>query len=127
MFIKRREKKILINKLNEERNVNTITIPTNFSFNNKPKPNIFRYSKSMSHSDQTGKLTPLVVSLSSEDKSQKVKGVDLICIVEFSGSMSYPSSKIELVKESLKYLVNLMNEEDNLAIVKFESTSRIVN
>ena len=79
------------------------------------------------HSDQTGKLTPLVVSFSSEDKNVKVKGVDLICIVDISGSMSWSTNKFELVKESLKYLVNLMNEDDNLALVTFDSQSYIVN
>jgi hypothetical protein len=44
--------------------------------------------RSKSHFDQTGDLTPLVVTLSSEDKSQKIKGVDLTCIVDVSGSMS---------------------------------------
>ena len=82
--------------------------------------------RSRSHFDQTGKLTPLVVSLSSEDKIEKIKGVDLICIVDVSGSMSSPRNKIELVKESLKYLVNLMNEEDNLALVTFDTSSKIV-
>ena len=82
--------------------------------------------RSMSHFDQTGKLTPLVVTLSSEDKIEKVKNVDLICIVDVSGSMS-STNKIELVKDSLKYLVNLMNEEDNLALVTFDSTARIIN
>ena len=83
--------------------------------------------RSMSHFDQTGKLTPLVVTLSSEDKIEKVKNVDLICIVDVSGSMDWSENKIELVKDSLKYLVNLMNEEDNLALVTFDSTARIIN
>ena len=35
--------------------------------------------------------------------------------------------KIKLVRESLKYLVNLMNEEDNFALVKFDSYAVVVN
>ena len=57
--------------------------------------------RAKSFSDQTGSLTPLVVSLSSEDIMDKVKGVDLICIVDVSGSMD--GSPILLVKDSLKY------------------------
>ena len=79
--------------------------------------------RSKSHSDQTGNLTPLVVSLSSEDIINKVKGVDLICIVDVSGSMS--GQPINLVRESLKYLVGLMNEQDRVALVTFESDANI--
>ena len=44
--------------------------------------------RSKSHFDQIGVLTPLVVTLSSEDITKKMKGVDLICIVDISGSMA---------------------------------------
>ena len=80
--------------------------------------------RAKSFSDQTGSLTPLVVSLSSEDVMDKVKGVDLICIVDVSGSMD--GSPILLVKDSLKYLVNLMNEQDNVAIVLFSSSANVL-
>ena len=82
-------------------------------------------NRSKSHVDQTGDLTPLVVTLSSEDKTQKMKGVDLICIVDVSGSMS--GDKIKLVKESLKYLVKLMNETDNLALITFSFDAEVIN
>ena len=81
--------------------------------------------RAKSHSDQTGNLTPLVVSLTSQDTKIKIKPVDLICIVDVSGSMS--GDKIKLVRESLKYLVNLMKEEDNFALVEFESKAKVVN
>ena len=80
--------------------------------------------RAKSFSDQTGSLTPLVVSLSSEDIMDKVKGVDLICIVDVSGSMY--GSPIQLVRDSLKYLVNLMNEQDNVAIVLFSSNANVL-
>ena len=67
----------------------------------------------------------MVVSLSCPDQQEKIKPVDLICIVDISGSMS--GDKIKLVRESLKYLVNLMNEEDNFALVKFDSYAVVVN
>ena len=85
----------------------------------------FKISRSKSHNDQTGKYTPLVVSLSSEDKINKVRGVDLICIVDVSGSMS--GTKIKLVQQSLIELVKLMNEEDNFALIKFTSSPTIVS
>ena len=82
-------------------------------------------NRARSHYDQTGDLTPLVVSLFSEDKIEKVTGVDLICIIDTSGSMY--GSPISLARESLKYLVNLMTEEDNFALVEFNSYARLIN
>ena len=82
-------------------------------------------SRSKAHIDKSGSYTPLVVSLSTEDKDEKMKPVDLICIVDVSGSMS--GAPINLVKESLNYLVKLMNDTDNFALVTFSSNSQIVN
>ena len=82
-------------------------------------------NRSKSHKDKSGDYTPLVVSLSTEDKAEKVKPVDLICIVDVSGSMS--GEPLALVKESLKYLVKLMNETDNFALVTFSGSSYFVN
>ena len=87
---------------------------------------ILKITKSKSYNDQTGSLTPFVVSVSSEDKKEKVKGIDFICIIDTSGSMS--GTKIQLVKNSLNYLINkLMTEDDQIAIIQFASTSSIVN
>ena len=57
------------------------------------------------------------------DKSEKTKGVDLICVVDVSGSMS--GSRINLVKESLKYLTKLMDNRDRLAIVAFTDSASV--
>ena len=64
--------------------------------------------------------------MSSEDKKEKVKGVDIFCVVDVSGSMVW-DGKIELVKQSLNYLVNLMNEDDYFSLVKFSYTATLVN
>ena len=82
-------------------------------------------SRSKAHEDKSGDATPLVVSLSTEDKEEKVKSVDLICIVDVSYSMI--GDPLDLVKESLKYLVKLMNDTDNFALVTFSDSSIIVN
>jgi Mg-chelatase subunit ChlD len=44
-------------------------------------------------------------------------GVDLICVIDVSGSMS--GEKIELVKKSMSYLLEILNESDRLCIVTF--------
>ena len=81
--------------------------------------------RARSHQDMSGAFTPLDVSLSTEDISTKVKPVDLFCILDTSSSML--NKAIELAKESLKYLVNLMDESDNFALVTFSSSSKVVN
>ena len=87
---------------------------------------LIKIQKSRSHSDQTNDLTPLVVSVSSEDKDTKTNGVYFICVVDVSGSMR--GSKISLVKESLIYLVDkVMTEQDYFSLIKFENTATLVN
>ena len=81
-------------------------------------------SKSKSHYLFSQNLTPLAVSLSSEDKNEKIKDVDIICVVDVSGSMS--GDRLDLVKESLNYLVNLMNEQDNFALIQFSDDADLL-
>ena len=82
----------------------------------KLKLNIYR---SKSHEDQTGSLTPLVISLSSDDVKEKTTNADLIFVVDISGSMS--GTRLKLVKETLNYIVDITNENDNIALITFES------
>ena len=80
--------------------------------------------RSKSHEDQTEKYTPLVVTISSSDINEKIKDVDFICVVDVSGSMSV--EKLNLVKESLKYLLGIMDERDKFALVTFSSSSSLI-
>ena len=82
-------------------------------------------NKSKSHKDQTGRLTPLVVTLSCPDVDEKVKGVDIIFVVDISGSM-WDQKKLDLVKESLEYLVSIMEQRDRIALVIFSDKSKII-
>lgn len=47
-------------------------------------------------------------------------GIDLICIVDHSGSMS--GEKIDLVRKTLDYLMSLLNEKDRLSIIQFDDS-----
>ena len=69
---------VLISSANQ--NANTLSLEIN---------------RAKSHEDLTGKFTPLFVSKYSSDISEKIKDVDLICIVDVSGSMS--GQKLNLV------------------------------
>lgn len=45
--------------------------------------------------------------------------VDLICVIDVSGSMSGP--KIELVRETMRVLIETLTPSDRLSIITFES------
>ena len=72
--------------------------------------------------------TPFVIKLLAPDpdeKEQEEKRVnaDLICIIDISGSMA--GGKLYQVKESLKILVDMMNEKDRIALILFESKAEL--
>ncbi|CAG9319236.1 unnamed protein product [Blepharisma stoltei] len=73
---------------------------------------------------------PCMISL--KGMNQKVVDVkidrqklDIICIVDNSGSM-HSRGKFDLTKKTLNFLLTLLNDSDRLSIVAFNSTARIV-
>ena len=65
--------------------------------------------------------TPFVINISSPDPDANTKkcNTDLICVIDSSSSMR--GNKIYQVKESLKILVDLMDKNDKLALILFNS------
>ena len=61
--------------------------------------------------------TPFIINLNSPDTINKKSNVDLICIIDISGSMK--NQKLKLVKDSLKSLISFMDSKDRMAIVLF--------
>ena len=61
--------------------------------------------------------TPFIINLNSPDTINKKSNVDLICIIDVSGSMK--NQKLKLVKDSLKSLVSFMDSKDRMAIILF--------
>ena len=61
--------------------------------------------------------TPFIINLNSPDTMNKKSSVDLICIIDISGSMK--NQKLKLVKDSLKSLISFMDSKDRMAIVLF--------
>ena len=61
--------------------------------------------------------TPFIINLNSPDTMNKKSNVDLICIIDVSGSMK--NQKLKLVKDSLKSLVSFMDSKDRMAIILF--------
>ena len=71
------------------------------------------------------KNIPFVINLSTPqpNENDKKSNADLICVIDISGSMF--GHKINQVKESLKILVNLMDEKDRLCLILFNDTGNI--
>ena len=69
--------------------------------------------------------TPFVINISSPQPEidDKKCNADLICVIDISGSMM--GEKIELVKESLKILIGMMDKNDRLALILFDNNSQI--
>ena len=63
------------------------------------------------------KNTPIVLNLATPDTLEKKSSVDLLCVIDVSGSMG--GQKIELVKESLKTLLGMMDSSDRLGLILF--------
>ncbi len=62
-------------------------------------------------------MLPAMVSLRTEGGSRT--SVDLICVIDVSGSMM--GEKIELVRSTMKYLLEALTPADRLLIITFES------
>ena len=84
----------------------------------------FEIVRSKRHEDQSGNLTPLVVYAKTEDQKVKVTAADLIFVVDVSGSMW--GDRINLVKQCINKMVDLMTEQDNMALITFESSARLL-
>ena len=67
------------------------------------------------------KNTPIVVNIVSEEIKEKNSNVELICVIDVSGSMM--GEKIKLVKQSLKVLLEMMGKKDKLGLVLFNHDS----
>ena len=87
----------------------------------KPSANTPEYKKVdisiLQGSKLFNKNTPFIINLTTQDTIMKKSNVDLICIIDISGSMK--NEKLKLVKDSLKTLVNFMDEKDRMALVLF--------
>ena len=68
------------------------------------------------------KNTRIVVNIVSEEIKEKNSNVELICVIDVSGSMM--GEKIKLVKQSLKVLLEMMGEKDKLGLVLFNHDSQ---
>ena len=59
------------------------------------------------------------------NKIHKRPTLDIFCVIDISGSMSY-DNKIGLVKESLLYLLEVLEPEDRITLITFHTTEKQV-
>ena len=66
------------------------------------------------------------IALQIKTKSNKMirPAIDLMCVVDVSGSMI--SRKLNLVKDSLRYLMKILGPEDRIAIVIFSTVAHYI-
>ena len=91
-----------------------------FDLNDKISLDIkLKYKQVQINSSATVTL-PLLVTLKVEDieTTEKASKIDLICIIDHSGSMD--GKKMELVKDSFTYLLELLGDNDRLSIIIFD-------
>ena len=71
------------------------------------------------------KNTPFVINLIShqQDENEKKCNADLICVIDISGSMT--GQKILQVKQSLKILIELMDEKERICLILFDDRAEI--
>ena len=69
--------------------------------------------------------TPIIINIDSPNTTDKKSNVDLICVIDVSGSMH--GNKIKQVKDSLLTLVKLMDSNDRLGLVLFSTHSTVLS
>ena len=85
-----------------------------------------KISFDISRSKSFNNLTPLNVHLQTPDTTERINPIDLILLVDDSGSMN--GQKLSLIKETIPQMINLMGDEDRLSIFKFTySPTRLLN
>merc|ERR1712170_325324 len=70
------------------------------------------------------KLEELEKEMLTDDNEGQLASIDVFCVIDRSGSMY--ASKIENVKKSLHFLLDLLKPEDRIAITTFDSLSKVI-
>lgn len=81
--------------------------------------------KKVKRSNQPQKV-PLMVTYKAKDQALEGErvGLDLVMIIDVSGSMG--GEKIQLVRETLIFIIDQLHEKDRLCLIKFDDESRIL-
>ncbi|CAF2513196.1 unnamed protein product [Rotaria sp. Silwood2] len=105
-----------INSINDTDNIPLITVATTLE-----------YGAQVSHEESniyglvTLQAPTIILPTDAASLVSSRVPIDLVCVVDQSGSMS--GVKIALLKQTLVYIVEQMNEFDRLAIISFDTTA----
>ena len=92
----------------------------NLKFTVKAKQKVVKLSSSKAQ------ILPVMVNLKTEDLTENQlnnrEPIDLICVVDVSGSMM--GEKIQLLKKTMAGLEQFLNERDRLCIIEFNSQAK---
>ena len=69
------------------------------------------------------KNTAFVLSINSQDKIDRESSVDVLCVIDISGSMK--GQKLNHIKLSLKSIISFMNPKDRLCIILFNDDANV--
>lgn len=72
--------------------------------------------------NNTSQTYPMLVTLTADEIENSKTSMDLVCVLDVSGSMQ--GMKIQLLKQTFPILLDLLNENDRLSIVIFNSSSK---
>ena len=79
--------------------------------------------KTLQLNSASATVEPALFTLKTQNSSESVRApLDLVCLIDVSGSMA--GEKIELVRNTLDYLLGLLGDDDRLSIVKFDNNSK---
>ena len=74
---------------------------------------------------------PIKISLKALENSMEIEtdlsnrsAIDLICVVDVSGSMG--GHKLELVKKTLKYIISILKDSDRFALIIFDDQGEML-
>jgi len=107
---------------------NTATQQTETSLTSEQVENAIKLSlrlkkKTLQSSSFAEQTLPMLVSLAVDNiKSSKKAPLDLICVIDHSGSMS--GEKIALVRNTFQYLLQYLGDSDRLSIVIFDDSAQ---
>merc|ERR1712170_158645 len=70
------------------------------------------------------KLEELEKEMLTDDNEGQLASIDVFCVIDRSGSMH--GSKLQNVKKSLRYLLDLLKPEDRISITLFDHRSELI-
>ena len=117
----------IVNQQQLAKSTTTGEAPSLADLENSIKLNL-RLKKTVVRSSSFAEQTfPMLVSLSVDNLKSTTKApLDLVCVIDHSGSMQ--GEKMELVKNTFKYLLEYLGDSDRLSIIIFNScASRLIS